>query len=384
MTRIDFPGKLLLSIIVLLPFCSHPQTETISASPGNSAWQNRALFLAGMPTDEEFAARPDIQRIQASPEYAKHARQMEEYWQSVKMHRTTRIQNWRESELDQRLKGHEADTVFYPLSGADFLNVSLLFPHAKRYIMMAMEKPGSLRDPAEITATELRQGYHSVEKMLNNITQTGYFFSKWMNAYLQPERMGYYGTLPTVSVFLVRLGHRIDDVQNICLDSKARIGSGPDCVIPGYRIWFTDGRDGIQKQIVYLSAEIDEKIFSENSPLADFLVEQKQFDVMMKAAIYLFHLRKYAVGRDFLLRNGDVIVQDDSGIPFRYFSDTDWDLELYGDYRAPLRGLGIGVQQDMAKAFREKAHPLPFEYGYGNQTAARKSGLMVAIRRNRG
>ena len=80
-----------------------------------------------------------------------------------------------------------------------------------------------------------------------------------------------------------------------------------------------------------------------------------------------------------MLEHSEVIVQDDSGIPYRLFDKSRWDISLFGTYRYPLPGMGVYPQQDLIRAYAGGSEHLPFAYGYGPKTAARASGLMVAF-----
>ncbi|MCB1165266.1 MAG: hypothetical protein KDK33_03870 [Leptospiraceae bacterium] len=350
----------------------------------NSVWQDRALFLAGLPASKEFESTPAIARILQSGEYQDHRSQMQGFWSSVERQRVTPMTDWWRGQLSPRLDNIESRVALYPLSGGDILNFKLMYPDAKRYIMIALEKPGTMPDPSQLSQTRLQGGLYSVRKMIGNIALTGYFFSRWMNQFMNPSSYGYYGTMPTVSVFLVRLGHRIQDIQEICIDEAGQPQSnftGP-CALPGYRIDFIDGRTDEEKDLIYLSSAIDNRLFSEDSPGGKFLRSQGELNVMMKAAVYLFHRPQHRAAAEYLLSHSEVIIQDDSGIPYAYFSHDRWNIDLYGTYLVPLPGMGVYPQRDLIEAYRKGAHPIPFEFGYGPKTVAKESGLMVAFRKD--
>jgi hypothetical protein len=77
------------------------------------------------------------------------------------------------------------------------------------------------------------------------------------------------------------------------------------------------------------------------------------------------HLDEFSTARDYLLNNTRNLIQDDSGIPLRFFKPEAWILSLYGNYPGPIDLFKKHDQQDLRAAFaREKAGDLPFGFGY--------------------
>lgn len=389
------PARLLFVFFVAITVACHQPDERRVADdahivgpseiPLHSDWNDRALLLAGMPVSSEFGSRPEVQGILSRPSYRYHQQLMEGLWKSVEARRLRPIRAWREKNLHGRIPSR---TALYPLSGGDFLNLNLLYPDADRYLMIAMEKPGQIPDPAAMPELQLSNGLMSVGQMLANIAQTGYFWSHFMNTHMNPESKGIFGTMPTVSVFLVRLGHTIQDVQRSCLTDAGQLEvfvAAPTgvCRVPGYRIRFRDGQSGASKELIYLSTKIDASLFDTQSPEGRFFGRIQHASVMLKAAIYLLHMPKNRPVAEYLLDHADVVIQDDSGLPFRYFESTRWNVELYGTFIAPprLSDLDFFPQPDLAQAFKERGRDLPFDFGYGQIEPTKRSGMLVAFKK---
>ena len=90
--------------------------------------------------------------------------------------------------------------------------------------------------------------------------------------------------------------------------------------------------------------------------------------------------------RDQILTNSAAILQDDSGIPFRYFPTGPWKVQLYGDYRRPYGSFRWFEQPDLRKAYESvAAKPLFFHVGYGysrvasNLLSARQANLVASM-----
>ena len=100
---------------------------------------------------------------------------------------------------------------------------------------------------------------------------------------------------------------------------------------------------------------------------------------LLKAASYLMHEPGFSQARQFLLGASDTILQDDSGIPFRYFEPQAWDIHYFGPYHGPIEVFKKYWQQDLAENYaRNTSTPLPFGFGYEWQP--KSSGLIIATR----
>ena len=82
--------------------------------------------------------------------------------------------------------------------------------------------------------------------------------------------------------------------------------------------------------------------------------------------------------KDHLLASSSAIIQDDSGIPLRFFDRSLWNLTPYGNYETPTDLFKRYHQNDLAKIFRSKAKPLPFGTGYRWRKG--QSNLLLATR----
>ena len=92
--------------------------------------------------------------------------------------------------------------------------------------------------------------------------------------------------------------------------------------------------------------------------------------------------------RDRILANSAAILQDDSGIPYRYFRPDVWKVQLYGDYQRPYGAFRWLEQPDLRKAYAAAGtRPLSVRVGYGyskipsNLLLARQSNLIATTLR---
>ena len=84
--------------------------------------------------------------------------------------------------------------------------------------------------------------------------------------------------------------------------------------------------------------------------------------------------------RHYILAKSNLILQDDTGVPYSYFQNAAWQVQLYGEYSAPIKPFKRLYQKDLAQAFKDgsKVRPLGFSLGYG--AGRRPSSLILAVR----
>ncbi len=100
---------------------------------------------------------------------------------------------------------------------------------------------------------------------------------------------------------------------------------------------------------------------------------------MIKSASYLLHYETFSFIRNIILNNSKFILQDGSGIAYRYFNKDVWDLQLYGVYNGPINVFSSNYEPDLKRAFNEQqVKEVPFQYGYGSTTT------LYTLRRKKG
>ena len=100
----------------------------------------------------------------------------------------------------------------------------------------------------------------------------------------------------------------------------------------------------------------------------------------MKSASYLLHTEHFSTMRSIILEASSVILQDDSGLPYRLLSRPEWQVTLFGRYGRPIADFNYGFQPDLEAAYAD-APPLPFTFGYHWRDG--NSGVMLAVRQTR-
>lgn len=371
--------NILLTTILLFPLLAAAINVTCLMQPRATAadpyWNDVARYLAGMEIRKTSVLMP----MTAEPRYREHISFMDNLWGMIRKETIDLIRPWRDRNIPSVRGG---STAFYPLSGADFINLYTLYPDARTYLMIALEQPGDaalLRDHA---SRRLVDGLAPIERGIYLYGVNNYFQSKVMMEELNNTLLP--GTAPVLLIFMARMGLTITGVENIAIGPSGAIVprnglKAADTKAAGIRILFTGSGAIGTRELIYLSMRLEPGSVDTAAAEGRFFGRLAGMRTMLKSAVYILQDGKYAPLKDFILKRSSLIVQDDSGIPYGAF-DGRWSVTLYGTYNPymSLRGCTIRRQDDLAKAYGEKSSPLPFNYGYGILQGQGQSNLMVA------
>jgi len=319
---------------------------------------------------------------------------MESFWRQYKEGYLDLISEWRRTHIPASL---DTRPVLYPMSGTDFLNAYALFPHARQYIFIALEPPGYVPDLFKMTEYERKVGLYATLRVAHALALGNYMQSRVLREQLTNKHIP--GALPMFLIFCARLGHTVQSVDAVEIDedgnlrefpgmvrdiSQLATGTGPNKRIYGVRIKIRDNADGADKSIVYLQLRLSNRSVRSSSPEGRFLQRLERFNTVLKAAVYILHEEAYRGVREFILDRSELVLQDDSGIPYKAFAKHEWNERLFGSYTRilPIGGLPNPPQQPLlARRFLDIGEPLPFPYGYGVLWGKGKSNLMLFVKR---
>ncbi len=69
--------------------------------------------------------------------------------------------------------------------------------------------------------------------------------------------------------------------------------------------------------------------------------------------------------RNIILTKSALVMQDDSGIPYRFFKPEEWETHLYGSYTEPIPMFKSSYEQDLFDAYQNgNPKPMNFRMGY--------------------
>lgn len=329
-----------------------------------------ARFLAGVAPSAESPLMPLTQE----PGWQQHARFFDQAFAKLDERQIARIRNWTKENLTA-----QRPTMFYMFSGPDFLYADAFFPRASTYVLSGLEPVGSVPDLAKSPRGLLRATLRNVEASMGSILTFSFFITKHMKSDLRAGQIN--GTLPLLYVFLARSGKTIRDVELIKLDDAGNIRAATETVsgrfpVQGVRIVFSDG-NGDAKTLYYFSTNLANDGVTATGFLK-FCEKLAPADGLIKSASYLMHTDGFSKIRDFILSHGATIVQDDSGIPLKYFGGDKWTLSPFGRYYKPLDIFPGTYQRQYTDLFRNSR---PINFGIGYRWRTNESNLLLAIRK---
>lgn len=306
--------------------------------------------------------------------WQRHAAEFTRAWNQLEVDQLAKIREWAPDFLGEAY--NDQGPMYYMFSGPDFLYANAFFPNANAYYLAGTEPVGVIPDLDQIPREQLDVVLSNLRKSLETSLSWSFFVTKKMKSDLAQKQLG--GTLPILYVFLARLGCTIESVELVALDREGGfIAEGKGT--PGVRIIFASS-DGRTQTLYYFASNLsDEGI--RNAPGFMKLCERQGLGAsLVKAASFLMQEAWFSKVRDFLLTHSKVLVQDDSGIPFRFFDRRKWNIRVCGRFVGPIPIFKKYPQPDLAQAFRE-SNPVLLEFGFGYQWRPHRSSLIIATPR---
>jgi hypothetical protein len=364
-----FRAALCITALVALAFAGFARAD--GAPPHDVRITSIAQLLVGVAPEYALHAR-----LAASEAWRAHARALAPQWKKLRAGRLGAIEAWRDRTLGADLA--RCRTLFYPFSGPDFLNAYLLFPLCDTYVFLGLEPPGTLPLLDRMSDADVALTLREMRAALGDLLAHNFYMTKHMAEQLDTPHVN--GVVPPLagSMGLIRI--RIVAVEPISLPAAR---AGRKSTIHGVRIRFFHPDVGKVQTLYYLSADASDAGFARAPELGLFLAEMKPAMVLVKAGSYLLHRAYFSRLRETVLDVADVVVQDDTGIPYGLLRSRGWSVRLYGDYTGPIPLFAADRQPDLAVAYHDRTHDerLPFAFGYKGVRG--ESNAMVARTQNR-
>jgi hypothetical protein len=335
-------------------------------------WAALTQFVAGMnssayslPADQKAA-------------WNRHSEVASAGWTNAQTRYLDPIQNWREHSFD---KSATTDLAFYPFSGPDAANVLSFFPDAREYLLIGLEPVGCI--PAGLADYNVNY-FSALRHSLDAILTINFFRTNDMEVDFGSANLR--GVLPALLFMIARSGYAVMDVTRIDITADGAIarssdetkedGKGSSAKTPGVAIRFVDRRNTV-RVLRYFSLNLQDYRLRNKPGAMKYLSALPETNTLIKSASYLLHSPHFSITRDTILAKSRLVVEDDSGIPFRYFDTPAWDVRLYGTYKEPITRFKKWHQVDLESAFtsRRDVRPLGFAIGYYH---VRESNLLVA------
>ncbi|MBN2080204.1 MAG: hypothetical protein JW838_14640 [Spirochaetes bacterium] len=377
----------LLSWTIVIAIITHAQCGNnevgYARNEGTTELHSTALLFAG----RELPKNSKLYPFSHGEYYKSYSQQMKSGWTRLQKPNLEKIRNWWKSYRPAR----HSDTVLYPFSGPDIMNALTFFPDADTYIMFGLEPPGVIPQPQEMNEAQIIRGLNGLRNALGDILHMNFFKTIGMAADM--SNTSFSSTAGIILYFLATNGYTILDARRIAINSSSNVVDGipaddrinwqnpPKSRIPGVEILFRKGSGKVQIVRYYMLNVIDYALTNFSPNFIPYLKKEGPYAVIIKSASYLMHNDqiKFTQIRAALLATMNYLVQDDSGIPLRYFNQEKWRLTFHGYYDRPIGLFANRSQPDLKKAMNEKSTgKLPFSYGYDYKLG--QSNLMTAER----
>lgn len=340
-------------------------------SPGSTpALDSQARYLAGLPD-------AGLPALEASPAFARHTKDLDANWKKLEARRLTPMRQWAEKEVWPRID--PTRNVLYFFGGPDAISVDVLYPQAPTLVLCGLERPGHLSPLDTLKPAELENALLSLRQTIRTTVDVSYFITDRMGGDMLRSPLK--GVLPVLLLFLVRNGESILGATPVTLDEHGQLvelatPTGPDPL--GWRIQF-QRPGGPVRQLFYWRLDLSDPIARKAPQFFTWLEALGPTNSFLKAASFILHDKRFSLALNHLVQHSASILEDDSGVPFKYLADGSWDLTLFGTYSPPRKLFQRHVQQEMIDAWKAgPTVPLPFETGYKHSGPS--SHLVLAVK----
>lgn len=339
-----------------------------------------ARFMAGLPQTEGSS----LAKLDTLPESIEYQKSNQQFFANLQEILLGKMEAFSASELKDIRK--EGMTVFYPFSGPDFINVDPFFPEAATTVMFGLEPVGYVPSMSEdITSDELKKIYKIFRRSIDSIAHLNYFMTFEMNRDLRTVAQ-LDGNLAIITLFMAQRGFHILNVKKVTIDPNGTIVDSlpgkvdkddpTDTYVSGGMIEYMKPGEYKARKLYYFSHDMSDENLAKTPEVLKFFNSLDIDVAMFKAASYLCSwLHKV---REFTLENAKNVVQDDSGIYLKYFTDDKWDKKFYGKYQRTRRVFKPNFQPDLKAVYDKDTtiKPLDFKFGYGSMI--KQDNIMVA------
>lgn len=360
--------------------------EVENVYPSDIKFNEFAQYIAGFEGTETSAYKG----LESSPSWISYQTNLDALWKKTNNKFPT-IKDWTKAELAD--VNTDGGTLFYPFSGADFLHADLFFPDHDNIAMIALEPIGNFPDlEKKKSDTTLGKYLGSLKKSMNAILGLSFFRTIAMADDFQTEMDG---TLHVLIHFMARTDHEVLFQEKVAIQPNGELTNDlsniSDSTYIGNRFYFKRNGEKKVRTLTYFAVNIQNKAYHSRGGLVakglntrtDLVAYFKGLNIKstyLKSASYLMHRDvEFSKIRNLILEESEYILQDDSGIPVKYFDQELWDLTFFGNFVKPIPLFYERPQEDLKEIYQAKGDnvkPLPFGIGY--QYSKGRSNLMKA------
>lgn len=350
---------------------------SMEAQPSN--YTEAARFLAGMKVE----GTSPLVKSEKEKSWQSHASFFDYAWKKLENQQLAKVRKWSSTEL--AALNDSSAPIFYPFSGPDFLYVYSFFPKASEYVLVGLEPVGEIPSFDKIAkSSEIGTNLRWLESSMADVMQLSFFKTKNMAKDFRESKLK--GVLPILLVFLARTNNTIQDVQYIELNKDGTVqtlnnvqkGIGGKKAVSGVKIDFVPPGEYTSRSLYYFSTDLSNEGLKKTPEFNTFVQSLPQPITYLKAASYLMYQNGFSNIRNLILSQSGSLLQDDSGMPVKYFDRSKWNFKFYGTYTGPIGLFKNSYQSDLRKIYQTDKTVKPLDFGIGYQYRVNHSNLMLA------
>ena len=349
-----------------VPQIATPPTTVARSSSATDA----ARYLAGLPVPDNSS----LSSLTRDPRWQAHAAAMNTAFAQLEQRQLSNIRVWRADMIP----AGGSKTCLYCFSGPDFLYADAFFPDCTTYILGGLESVDPMPDILTVPEGSLVSTLQNIQISLNTILQFSFFKTTDMRQDF--ERGQLRGVLPIIFVFLARTGKDISAVEYVSLTGNGTVVNGNQGASRGVKINFSDPATRAEKVLYFFTADLSDDGMKKNAGVLRFVEQFAPANSFLKAASYLMHEGRFNTIRSSILNNSELVLEDDSGIPIRYFTPDKWTLRFFGAYTGPI-GLFKNFYQSDLHQYYQASSPKTLTFSFGYQWNRHNSTLILAVRK---
>jgi len=359
----------LLALLLTGSFVSCRNSSSDSSSTGVSAStmlrkQPIALhpFIKDTLLERKAAILTGKDTSSLSQKELSFSRNIRKEWQSTRQRVLQPVETWAYDEIPGTLIRNAL--VFYPFSGPDFAFVNAIYPGTSVYVLAGLEPVGSFSDAHDTSHSATREHLRELNRILYYSNRFGFFRTRDMARQL--KKIGVFNIL---LFYIANSGYDIGAMRLLSWDPARCDTTASEHALPNVcYIEFRHPKSGNVSKLFYFAKDLSDRSLKKDTCWLSWIGNKasgKSLVSLTKSASYLMHSRQFSTVRGFVVENSLLHVQDDTGIPFRFLSNSDRVNTLYGSYERPIRLFSSRYQSDLRMAYDSmQVRPLPFLIGY--------------------
>jgi len=363
--RTTLTGMQIALILALALFsCKGEKKEEAPPIVVDTAVRDAALLLGGVTPATNSALAP----LAESGEYREWAAGIDSAWRQTQASNINIIGSWRKDNLTNDYP----KTVFSPFSGPDILNAVVFFPHGTEYILYGLEPAGRVPRPENLDPRRLMLELRHLRNALGDILSLNFFQTLHMKEQVSEDSCSSFAGI--IMFFLTRLNMEVVAARNLSIDTNGAIIDRYDPadagLVPGVEFVFRAGMTNAKnppelKTARYFSLDISDDGLAKKDNFERYVRALPECSTIIKAASFLMQKDFFSRVRSLVLDKSAWLLQDDSGVPLRFFLNDNWHVDYFGFYSRPIALFSNYFQRELLTNMQAKSSgPLPFSYGY--------------------